>query len=87
MTRSSTTACASSSLSTFYVPDAAGLSDDASLVEAGIVDSTGVLEIIAFITSQFGVDVKTTEVTPGNFDSIELLARYVARKLSQAGQA
>lgn len=74
-------------VSTFYVPDAAGVSDDTSLVQAGIVDSTGVLEIIAFLASEFGLDVKTREVTPDNFDNIGVLARYVARKLAQAGAA
>jgi acyl carrier protein len=74
-------------LSTFYVPDPAMLADDTSLVQTGTVDSTGILEIIAFIGSEFGLNVPTTEVTPANFDSIRSLTGYVVRKLSQAGRA
>ena len=45
----------------FYVPDPAGLSDTASFLDLGIVDSTGVLEVVAFIEQQFGITVDESD--------------------------
>lgn len=67
-------------LENFYVADAAALSDEGSLLEAGIVDSTGVLELIAFVEAEFGVRVADTEMVPDNLDSIARVAAFVARK-------
>ncbi len=66
----------------FYVPDPAMLSDEASLLEQGIIDSTSVLELIAFLEKQFHVTVADSELVPENLDSIANLERYVSRKLS-----
>jgi acyl carrier protein len=57
---------------------------DQSLVETGIVDSTGVLEIIEFLESEFGIQVLEEETVPANLDSIDRLCRYVERKRSGA---
>ncbi len=65
---------------TFYVADPALLPDDASLLERGVVDSTGVLEVIAFIERTFGVTVTNTEMRPDNLDSIAKISAFVARK-------
>ncbi len=67
-------------LSNFYVADPAALVDSASLLEAGIVDSTGVLEIITFLESTFGIEVADAEMLPDNLDSVERLVAYVKRK-------
>jgi len=64
----------------FYLPDRDGLADGASLLEAGVVDSTGVLEIIGFLQSAFGILVEDDEIVPENLDSIDRLTDYVARK-------
>lgn len=64
----------------FYVPDAAALRDDASLLDTGVIDSTGVLEVIAFVEREFGIQVADDEIVPENLDSIERLASYVLRK-------
>jgi acyl carrier protein len=64
----------------FYVPDAAALRDDASLLDTGVIDSTGVLEVIAFVEREFGIQVADDEIVPENLDSIERLASYVHRK-------
>ncbi len=69
--------------STFYVPDADRLSDDTSLLESGVVDSTGVLEVLAFLEKDFGVRVDDSEVTPENLDSIGRLTCFVSRKLGR----
>ncbi len=65
---------------TFYVPDPAQVNDSVSFLETGIVDSTGVLEIIGFLQSEFGVTVEDDEILPENLDSVERVAAYIARK-------
>lgn len=65
----------------FYVAEADGLPDGASLLERGIIDSTGVLEVIAFVEKSFGVRVEDDEMLPENLDSIERIAAFVERKL------
>ena len=55
-------------------------SDDDSFLEEGIVDSIGVLELVAFVEDQFGITVDDIEVTPDNFDSVTKLSGYVRRK-------
>lgn len=51
-----------------------------SLVDGGIVDSTGILELIEFLESQFGIEVADTETVPTNLDSIANLTAFVLRK-------
>lgn len=60
------------------------LTDDASLLELGIVDSTGILELVAFVESEFGVQVSDGEMTAENLDSIRRISDYVARKHASA---
>jgi acyl carrier protein len=67
-------------LSNFYVAEPAALVDTASLLEAGIVDSTGVLEIITFLETTFGIEVADAEMLPDNLDSVDRLVAYVKRK-------
>lgn len=64
----------------FYVGDDCSLADDASLLEEGIVDSTGVLEVVAFVESSFGIEVGDDEIVPENLDTIAGIAGFVARK-------
>jgi acyl carrier protein len=64
----------------FYVADAAALSDEVSLLDHGIIDSTGVLEVISFIEASFGVTVADDEMLPENLDSIARISAFVARK-------
>ena len=68
-------------VSNFYVANPATLDDDASLLDSGIVDSTGMLGIILFIEETFGFKVGDTEMLPDNLDSIERIANFVTRKL------
>lgn len=64
----------------FYMADPSSLSDEASLLESGIIDSTGVLEMISFIENIFGVAVEDSEMLPDNLDSISRIAAFVTRK-------
>lgn len=68
--------------SNFYVADPTVLADEASLLDNGIIDSTGVLEVVTFLESQFGIQVQDEEMLPDNLDSIGKIARYIERKLS-----
>ncbi len=56
------------------------LDDDASFLGSGIVDSTGILELVLFVEDTFGIAVEDDEVLPSNFDSVNRLAEYIARK-------
>lgn len=72
----------------FYVPDMAKLEDDGSLVEQGIVDSTGILEVIGFLETTFEISVEDAEAIPANLDSVRNIVAFIGRKLSaQAGEA
>jgi acyl carrier protein len=57
------------------------LDDDVSLTETGIIDSTGVLEVIVFLEDRFGVFVPDEDATPEHLDSVSNLARYVSRRV------
>ena len=54
--------------------------DTTSFLESGIVDSTGILEIVEFIEEEFEISVDDDELIPENLDSIENLTNFVSRK-------
>lgn len=56
------------------------LADDDSLVRRGVVDSSGVLELVAFLEERFGIALADTEIVPDNLDSVERITRLVASK-------
>jgi acyl carrier protein len=58
------------------------LRDDSLFIEEGIIDSVGVLELVAFIEEIFGFRVEDEEMVPENLDSIEKLVVYVSSKLT-----
>ncbi len=64
----------------FYVAEPSELGDASSLIQGGWVDSTGMLELIAFLESEFAVRIADAEMVPENLDSIERIAAFVARK-------
>lgn len=64
----------------FYVNDPAEVTDDTLLVTSGIVDSTGMLEVIAFLEAEFGIRIADDETTPENLESIARMTRFVERK-------
>jgi acyl carrier protein len=59
------------------------LSDEASLTDRGVVDSTGVLELVGFLEETFGIEVGDDELVPENLDSIKLIAAFVAEKTAK----
>lgn len=68
--------------SNFYISDVATLQDDASLLDHGIIDSTGVLEVVGFIETTFGIAVDDSEILPENLDTIQGMAHYIASKIN-----
>ncbi len=64
-----------------YTDDKTRLTRDMSLIDSGIVDSTGALELVTFIEETFGVRVDDTELVPKNFDSLGNLTAYIQHKL------
>jgi acyl carrier protein len=56
------------------------LTDAQSFLETGVIDSTGVLELIAFLEQQYGITVEDNEVLPANLDSIDQIVAFVQRK-------
>jgi acyl carrier protein len=71
----------------FYVADPAALADDASFLDRGIIDSTGVLEVVTFLEDTFGITVGDNEMLPENLDSVGNLTAFVERKLANPGTA
>ena len=64
----------------FFVPDEHALGDDTSLLDQGIVDSTGVLELTAFIEEQFSIKVDDADIVPENLDTIGGILAFIGRK-------
>jgi acyl carrier protein len=64
------------------------VSNTQSFLESGIIDSTGVLELIAFLESKYGISIADEELVPANLDSVERVANFVESKLkAKAGVA
>jgi acyl carrier protein len=56
------------------------INDRDSLLQLGIIDSTGVLELVAFLEQRFGIKVDDEELVPANLDSIHDLVRFIDAK-------
>ena len=56
------------------------LGDDASFLEEGVVDSTGVLELVLFVEESFDIEIDDEEIVPDNFDTVNNLTAFIARK-------
>jgi acyl carrier protein len=59
------------------------LADTESFLEAGIIDSTGVLELVGFLETRYGIIVADEDLVPANLDSVDRVSRYVERKLKE----
>ena len=62
----------------------AEVDDSQSLLDTGVMDSTGVLELIAFLEKTYGISVADEEIVPENLDSIDNMTRYLSTKLAAA---
>ena len=62
---------------TFFVED---FSDQSSFLKSGIIDSTGMMELVSFVEQTFGVKLEDAELVPDNLDSIDNLVRFLGKK-------
>ena len=63
-----------------FSDDETQLSDEESLLDRGIMDSTGVLELVAFLDAEYAVKVADEELLPENLDSVDRIVAFIARK-------
>ena len=64
-----------------------GVKDDTSFLDEGIIDSTGILEMVGYLEEEFDISVDDEELVPENLDSINNVVAYLERKLSLAQPA
>jgi acyl carrier protein len=67
--------------------DRADVSDSESLLDAGLIDSTGILELVAFLEERFHIQMADAEIVPENLDSVQAIAAYVKRKVAETAAA
>ena len=74
-------------VSNFLFGDSALLQDNTSFLDSGIVDSTGILELIMFLEQKFNIKVQPDEMVPDNLDSLEKVSRFLTRKTASQASA
>lgn len=67
-----------------FTDDQSALADDTSFLTSGIVDSTGMMEVIFFLEENFSIHVDDEEMIPENLDSVDNLVVFIQRKQEQA---
>ena len=63
-----------------FTDDESELNNDDSFLDLGIIDSTGIMEVVLFIEETFGLEVDDEELLPENLDSINNLVKFIASK-------
>ena len=58
------------------------LSNDTSFLQFGVLDSMGIIELIAFIENEFGIEISYSEILPENLDSVNCVSRLIYRKMN-----
>ena len=71
-------------INNFLFDDGASLQNDTSFLDSGIVDSTGILEVIMFLEENYGINIQPEEMLPENLDSVNRVAQFITRKLTPA---
>ena len=61
------------------------INDSDPLLESGIIDSLGVLELVGFIDQKFSVTVQDEDLVPDNFQTIERVAAFIKRQIDHNG--
>ncbi len=59
-----------------------GLEDETSFLDEGIIDSTGILELVSFMEQEFHIKVEDEELIPENLDSIKNVVAYLKKKIN-----
>ena len=70
-----------------YARQGIDLRDEERLMDRGVIDSMGVMELIAFLEQEFGVSIPDDEITDENLGSLAAIARYVTAKVAAAAPA
>ena len=65
----------------FLFGDENGVKDDTLFLDEGIIDSTGILEMVSFLEEEFGITVGDEELVPENLGSINNVVAYLERKI------
>jgi len=63
-----------------FTDDQSALSNSDSFLEKGLVDSTGILEIITFIEDDFNLSIDDEEMVPENLDSVDNIIAFITKK-------
>ena len=63
-----------------FTSDTDAIKDDDSLLDRGLIDSTGILELVTFVEETFGLKVADNDLVPENFDSVSNIAKFVESK-------
>jgi acyl carrier protein len=66
----------------FLFGDEGSLSDDTSFLESGIIDSTGILELVMFLEETYGFKIQDEELVPENLDNLKNVSRFIEKKLN-----
>jgi len=70
-------------VATFLFGDVGSLQDDTSFMRSGIIDSTGILELIMFLETTYNIKIENEEMIPENLDSVNRVAQFLERKTAQ----
>jgi acyl carrier protein len=70
---------------TFLFGEDGALTDESSFLEEGIVDSTGILQLVSFLQEQYRITIADEELVPDNLDSIQKVRAFVELKIQSAG--
>ena len=66
----------------FLFGDGSNLMEDTSFLEGGIIDSTGILELITFLEEKYGIQIENDELVPENMDSLKKVSIFLERKMN-----
>jgi acyl carrier protein len=72
-------------VSNFLFGKQSAFSDEQSFLESGIIDSTGLLELVSFVEERYGIAVADADLVPSNLDSLRNISRYVSEKVAGHG--
>ena len=64
-----------------YIGSGEALDESDSLLERGVIDSVGVLKLVAFLEETYGIEIEEDDLMPENFDSLIAISNYVSRKI------
>ena len=67
----------------FLFGDSKGLRNNSSFLDQGVIDSTGMLELVTYVEETFSIHVEDSELVPENLDSIDQLVNFIQRKTAK----